>query len=315
METILAYPTRKHASATRAAATGLLHVEPNQAEVCPGPILTARQVAVTVLRDLLPPGVDVLWFSEFSALTEPLGMNERALRTTLFRLAQQGVVQGIRIGKRSAYRLAIAPDWQRSPDKEAAWSGAWCVAIRLRGRAPPARRAACEANLVAAGFRPVAAGVLLRPQFGACPVHAILERHRMQDATLVLTAEQPPTPGNRSVLDMVSDCWQLGPLMSDYQELSRRCEEFLACPMSNHLSGGAEGEFVKGALLLHEWQTLLSRDPALPAQLLPAQWPKEQAAALIGELRSRVAQGAFVRGVLAPARNRRPPSSGAGLSG
>ena len=66
----------------------------------------AKSLCVTVLGDALGPHGGSAWLGDLIALLAPLGINERLLRTSVFRLVAQGWLRSERQGRRALYALA-----------------------------------------------------------------------------------------------------------------------------------------------------------------------------------------------------------------
>src|SRR5436309_3239403 len=104
------------------------------------PPLKAKSLMVTVWGDAIAPHGGSVWLSGLIRLLEPLGINERLTRTSVYRLSREGWLASRQDGRRSLYRLTregsrrfehayrriYAPPTDR-------WNGAWDVVV-----APPA---------------------------------------------------------------------------------------------------------------------------------------------------------------------------------
>ena len=65
----------------------------------------AKSLVVTVWGDALAPHGGAVWLSGLIRLLEPLGLNERLVRTSVYRLARDGWLASRQAGRRSLYRL------------------------------------------------------------------------------------------------------------------------------------------------------------------------------------------------------------------
>jgi len=72
----------------------------------------AKSLIVTIYGDSLTPHGGSAWLGSLIRLTEPLGLNERTVRTSVFRLAKEGWLIADQIGRRSYYRLTET-GWHR----------------------------------------------------------------------------------------------------------------------------------------------------------------------------------------------------------
>ena len=65
----------------------------------------AKSVVMTVFGDAITPHGGAVWLGSLIALLAPLGISERLVRTSVFRLADEGWLEATRSGRRSQYRL------------------------------------------------------------------------------------------------------------------------------------------------------------------------------------------------------------------
>ena len=66
----------------------------------------AKSLCVSLLGDALAPHGGAIWLGDLIALLAPLGINERLLRTSVFRLVAQNWLQSERHGRRSLYPVS-----------------------------------------------------------------------------------------------------------------------------------------------------------------------------------------------------------------
>ena len=66
----------------------------------------AKSLCVSLLGDALAPHGGAIWLGDLIELLAPLGINERLLRTSVFRLVAQNWLQSERHGRRSLYLIS-----------------------------------------------------------------------------------------------------------------------------------------------------------------------------------------------------------------
>jgi phenylacetic acid degradation operon negative regulatory protein len=118
------------------------------------------------------------------ALLAPFGINERLVRTSVFRLAREGWLQATPVGRESLYRLTrdgarrFEQAYQRiyAPPAEG-WDDTW--ELVLADGSTPAHRRALMQELGWAGFGMLAPGVCARPATGDSAVARIATALRM----------------------------------------------------------------------------------------------------------------------------------------
>src|SRR5208337_2012696 len=67
--------------------------------------LKAKSLVITVWGDAIAPHGGAVWLSGLIRLLAPLGLNERLVRTSVYRLAREGWLSAQQDGRRSLYRL------------------------------------------------------------------------------------------------------------------------------------------------------------------------------------------------------------------
>ncbi len=250
----------------------------------------AKSLCVTLLGDALAPHGGAIWLGDLIELTAPLGVNERLLRTSVFRLVAQGWLTSERIGRRSLYTLS--PQGLRQTAHASAriytgpptdWNGEWTLVILPRtGNSQLAERAELRRELVWEGFGVIAPGVFAHPQTDAGAAHDILEKLEIPGRALVLRGHDLPGADSLPIAELVSACWNLDDLAAHYRGFWRqyaalRTQLALQAPTP-------EQAFALRTLLTHGWRRIVLTDPQLPAPLLPADWPGLAARQLCEEL-------------------------------
>ncbi len=249
----------------------------------------AKSLCVTVLGDEIGPHGGVAWLGNLIELLEPLGINERLLRTSVFRLVAQGWLKSERSGRRSRYALAeqgirlTARASRRiyvGPPIE--WDDSWTIVILPRiGSHGLAERTALRDQLVWEGFGVLAPGVFAHPHADAQIAHDILEKLGIPDLALVLHANDNATPTGLPIASLAHQCWNLEQLSVQYQRFYERFAPFES--MIPHEPDPELAHMLR-ALLVHAWRRVVLHDPQLPAAMLPALWAGQTARALCERL-------------------------------
>ena len=204
----------------------------------------------TVYGDAILPRGGSLALADLLVLMERLGAAEGVVRTAVSRMARDGVLEGRRRGRRSAYaltasaaaafRVAGARIYGRD---ERVWDG------RLRLAFPDA--GADRGALEAAGFAVMAPGVLVSP-WGA------------PDGVAWLEAGGPDGMARQ----LAARAWPLERLGEQYSAFGALFGALLPVPEVEPLDAVAAR-----IMTVHAWRRMALRDPWLPAGLLPEGWP------------------------------------------
>jgi len=251
--------------------------------------LRAKSLVVTVFGDAIAPHGGTVWLGGLIRLLVPFGINERAVRTTVFRLTRERWLHGEQVGRRSHYTLT---DSGRRRFEAAfrkiygadrgAWDGRWCLVIESGRRLSGPKRKALRDELGWMGFGRLAGGVLAHPTIDSESVSAILAEHRAEPHVLVMHATHD---GGGALADAVRSAWDLARLERDYRAFGERFRPILAA-LSERPADELDPEqcFMVRTLLIHEYRRVILRDPLLPDALLPAEWPGSAARRLCRDL-------------------------------
>ena len=93
----------------------------------------AKSLVVTAWGDSIAPHGGAVWLAGLIRLLAPFGINERLVRTSVYRLAQDGWLSARQDGRRSLYRLTrqgqrrFEHAYRRiyAPSTTAPWDGGW----------------------------------------------------------------------------------------------------------------------------------------------------------------------------------------------
>lgn len=242
----------------------------------------AKSLLVTVWGDSLAPHGGAAWLGDLIRLLAPFGINERLVRTSVFRLARDGWLAGTSHGRVSRYRLtrdgarrfddAYRRIYERPADD---WRGQW--ELVLADGLAATRRAALRRELAWAGYGELAANVFLRPHDPArAPAAALAGPAVARHVVAMLAADLPGAPALAAV---PARAWNLDALAADYRRFLQR----FGAVIERFAADGAHDPaqcFMVRTLLIHAYRRVLLRDPLLPAALLPLDWPGAAAYAL-----------------------------------
>lgn len=249
----------------------------------------AKSLCVTLLGDAIEPHGGHIWLSDLIELVTPLGINERLLRTSVFRLVAQNWLQSERHGRRSLYRLsAQGRELTREASARiydgaaAGWDGDWTLVILPRfGNSTLAKRSEVRRELIWAGFGALAPGIFAVPRDQTAAARKVLGKLKLSQHALVLDAHEMNAGHGLLISDLVSLCWDLEGVAAQYQAFSRSFGPMLDAVGPSMRPSQA---YAVRALTLHEWRRIVLHDPLLPAQMLPPDWPGHAARELCGQL-------------------------------
>lgn len=245
----------------------------------------AGSLIITLFGDAVLPRGGRVWLGSVIQLLEPLGVNERLVRTAVYRLVQDGWLTTEARGRRTDYLLTAAG---RARAEEAArqiyapraprWDLHWRLLLTT-GALAARERERLRRSLYWQGYGELPGGVFVHPSadldatLEALQADGLGERRR---DLLPLRAQRLPLRGTAPDRDLVHQAWNLDALAQAYTAFVARYAP-IAAQVHTRGAPAPAPAFLARTLLIHDWRRLLLRDPQLPQELLPRGWPGEQA--------------------------------------
>jgi phenylacetic acid degradation operon negative regulatory protein len=263
----------------------------------PGPVMSRRHAAgaesargllFTVLGEFVLPAGGAAWTSSFIEVFGRLGVEEKAIRQALMRTAGDGWLSAERIGRRTRWHLTPAALRLLTEGTERIyhfaavarqWDGRWLLVLaRASEKGRPARHQ-LRKQLTWAGFGSPAPGVWISTHADRVgEAQRILGEASLLPGAQIFTAEHR---GGGDLALLVRQAWDLGALERNYRDF-----------LGNFSGNGCRDPLARLTELVHAWRKFPWIDPVLPAELLPASWSGEEAAALFARLHARWSAGA-----------------------
>jgi len=247
-------------------------------------VAAARSLLLTVLGEYVLPRGRPVWQETLVAALTSLGYTEQAARQALARSGREGWHTAERHGRRARRSLSpetadmLATGARRiySFGEPWEWDGRWLVLVL---RVPERRREVrhqLRARLAWAGLGSLGGGVWLTP-------------HAEREAELAAAIREEPDAEATSFLAelgslgsplaVAAQAWALDAVRAHY-------DAFIA-DFSRPRPSSPEACFRMQTLLVHAWRKFPFLDPDLPAELLPAQWPRRRAHELFADRHGR----------------------------
>jgi len=250
----------------------------------------AKSVIITVYGDSVMHHGGSAWLGSVIKLTEPLGLNERVVRTSVFRLAAEDWLVAEQFGRRSYYRLTEAG--RRRVDAahgriyfhaNRPWDHHWTLVITNSSAMKAERREALRRDLRWQGFGQLANGIMLHPDPDEAALRQLLLDFGASKQALVMRTTAEPWVAGEALRDVINRCWDMKRLAADYAAF---LDAFRPVWQALNTAGVLDPEtcFVVRTLLMHAYRRVLLRDPTLPDELLEANWPGTSARLLCRNL-------------------------------
>ena len=237
------------------------------------------------------------WLSVASLirLMDGLGADESAVRSSISRLKQRGVLEPGRRGGAAGYALsapgrAILAEGDRRifERPRARLADGWVLAVFSVPETQRRRRHALRSRLTWLGFGTVSAGVWIAPARLAAETAEVLERDALSGYVDLFRADYVAF-GDPA--EQVGRWWDLDRLQQLYRAFLDSAEPVLArweSPRDDARERQREA-FKDYVSALTAWRRLPFLDPGLPAELLPPGWNGLRADQAFAALRERLA--------------------------
>ena len=246
----------------------------------------SKSLVMTIFGDAIAPHGGAIWLGSLIELAAPFGVNHRLLRTSVFRLAQEGWLVANRDGRRSSYEILAQaqPRIARANRRiytplETHWDGSWTLLLGAAAMLDAPTRAGLRKELAWAGFAMIAPGMYGHPVASADVIDDILVRLGAQGKILVCRATELAGVSTRPLRELAAEGWDLSGVVQGYRSF---IDQFR--PLLGVLEDGEalvpEQAFVVRTLLIHAYRRMQLHDPMLPVELMLDPWPGSEAYAL-----------------------------------
>lgn len=242
----------------------------------------SKSLIISVFGDAISPYSEGIWLGELIQLMEAFDINERLVRTSAFRLSDEGWLTSQKQGRRSFYSLTQSGTRRfESAYKHIYqsynidWDGQWTLVILQKNFEATTERTELRKELEWNGFSLLSNGVFLHPLASLDTARQIVERNGYQDLALIFRARSIEDSDDFSNKQKIRDSWNLG-------EVKERYLKFIADfkPASKLLKKSKltpQLAFQLQTLMIHSFRRANLHDPLLPNQLLPHDWPHNEA--------------------------------------
>ncbi len=256
-------------------------LEPVLAHLNAGPSRTWSLI-ITLFGDCIVPRGSVVWLGSLLAAFRALDIGDGVVRTAMSRLTADGWLERSKLGRNSYYRLAAAgvADFARASDKiytrrPPPWSGHFDLLI-----VDPAADASFAVRARDTGFGSPGVNLWIAPggtDLGAMDPNRAAIRLVISGETADLSA-------------LAERAWDLCSTADAYDRFIQ-----VFAPLGRALKDGLDlsdrDALVARTLLIHAWRRIVLRDPLLPPDVLPADWPGTSARVLCGSIYRRLVAG------------------------
>lgn len=239
-----------------------------------------KSLVMTLCGDAIAPHGGAFWLGSMIELLAPLGVSDRLVRTSVFRLVQEGWLVASREGRRSRYALEpkALPRFERANRRIYSppglhWDGRWSFVLAPTNSIDGELRTLLRKELEWEGFTMLATGVMAHPAPERDTLREILARSGAQGKVFVCDAAELPGVGSRPLPELVGDAWDLSSVAAAYRQFIDSFTPLL----ETRADISPQEAFAIRSLLIHAYRRVQLHDPMLPLELLPDPWPGSDA--------------------------------------
>ena len=236
--------------------------------------LRTGSLITTVFGDSIAPRGGTVWLGSLIVAMQEFGISERLVRTSVFRLVQDGWLQSTQIGRRSYYSLTQEgrERFEQATHKiygepASNWNGEWTTV--LLNSVDSGKKEAVRKELGWLGFGALSPSVLAHPMPDMSGLDVALQRLDVADELVVMSGQ---TIRNEAAMRrLAQDSWNLLDIDERYASFVERFRPLITA-FGKDASVSPKSAFLVRTLLIQEYRKVLLRDPHLPVELLPTGW-------------------------------------------
>ena len=245
---------------------------------------------VSLFGDAIAPHGGAIRLKNLIELLGPFDVNERSVRTSVFRLVKEDWLETIRNGRESSYRLtrtglrrlehAYEKVYRRPA---AAWDGTWTFILIPNEHLAASRRLKLKQELEWEGVRQLTPQLFAHPTIGAEALNEIFDRSGVKGKAISFSGARTDQVGMCMIRELVNGTWNLREVAGAYKRFERDFGRLKSVLARGARLSGWEWLAIR-VLLIHSFRRIVLHDPLLPNELLPDPWIGDDAYRLAGEI-------------------------------
>jgi phenylacetic acid degradation operon negative regulatory protein len=237
-----------------------------------------KSLIITLFGDAIAPRGGAMPLGDLIHALGHFGVNERLVRTCVFRLAQEGWLVSKRQGRRSVYSLTphgmlrFQHAYKRVySEQNRPWDGSWTLVFIPPGSHAKSFQEKLERELGWEGFGKIAPNVFGHPSPGVVALRELLDDLKLSNRVFVLSTRSLDVFATLPLRNLVDQSWDLDGLARGYRDFTQRFSIFDRANGASRLTPSEA--FMVRTLLIHWFRRVTLHDPQIPAELLPKHWP------------------------------------------
>lgn len=234
-------------------------------------------------------------------LLELFGFNDRAVRTSVFRLVKNDWLCSDKIGRTSFYRITdssrstyLQAEQRIYNDQMKEWDHYWDLI--LMSSLDTENKVLLKKELEWLGFANISTNLMAYPGCNRIELQRLLVDLNMSEQVVVFKAETLQLFNNSvdTIGRMLRTNWPIDELRQRYLQFLDIFREIGVLLMQENEQLEPVQAFQIRTLLIHYYRRILLKDPALPLELLPTDWPAISARTLSMNIYKKVFEPADV---------------------
>ncbi len=257
----------------------------------------AGSLIISIFGDSISQHGNSVWLGSLIAALEPFGLNQRQIRTAVFRLVQEGWLVARQIRRRSYYSFTDfgSRHYEKAARRiyaagDSSWDGNWVLV--MPAFVSNSEKEVLRRELLWLGYGALSAAVLAHPSADRCSLDETLQELDLVQKVIVLQANTTELASREALKRLTHTSWRLDEIEPRYMEFLTRFRAILAAVKRAKRLEHSQCFQVR-TLLIHQYRRILLHDADLPEELLPANWPGRLARRLAANLYRLVHKGAM----------------------
>jgi len=260
--------------------------------------LNARALILSVFGDSVSTHGGVIWLGSLIGLVKPFGINQRLVRTSVFRLSEKEMLQSRQVGRRSFYSLTdkgyrqfIHAAERIYRQENSVWDGEWRLVFTNLDKIKNKRRETFQKELHWLGFSRLSNGIYGHPTVDIDEVRQVVNEMQLQDSIVLMEAgnrNDDPLGASRKLL---RHAFKFDAIDAEYHDYIESFKVFLEAGL-DPTPADDELCFLLRTLLIHRFRRILLHEPELPLELLPPDSLSHHARMITAQVYHRIGDGA-----------------------
>lgn len=264
------------------------------------PATSTQFVIFNLFGDYIMPHGGMIWTNDLLHILSLLGISERAARSTLSRMKQEGWFETRKSGRRTHHilthrgRAIVEQGNQRIFEAASAqWDGRWHLVVYTLPEEKRELRNELRKKLIWYGFGHLAPGTWISPHDRRAEIETILDDLAVHTHVTMFAGTHVE---NITHQELVRRCWDIPKLAQEYQTFIEHYQDAYRALQTHHVTRGQitlpqAHCFVQRFWLTYDFQPFPRKDPNLPQELLPNNWVGTAARQLFTNYRHLLSQG------------------------